>query len=108
MTGTQDRKYKRWRDGHTLLGAFVAAIAVVATWDTWTEIARFAILAEDCRQVFLIPPIVVWLFWVRRHRTRYLRRRATPIGPAIVLGGVLLAWLGDRTICLLRPTSARR
>ena len=87
-----ERRAWRFSDGVLLAG--LVGLAIVATWSTWVEVFTVALRDEEQSHVLLAPLIAVWLAWVRRERLRYSRPKWTILGPAGVLAGWGLAWLG--------------
>jgi len=65
-------------------------------WGVWREMFLFAYKSEEQSHIFLAPVIVVWLFWIRRHRLRRLHPQRSLIGPALIATGLVLAAIGFR------------
>ncbi len=49
---------------------------------------------EENSHIFLVPFVAGWLLWLRRSRLRYVRVRPSFVGPAVVLVGSVVSWLG--------------
>jgi len=68
--------------------AFVLAVfGVVVTFRAWDNMFRIARDDPEYQHIFLVPCVVIFLVWVRRHRLRYLRVSGTVLGPVLVLAG---------------------
>jgi len=89
----------RVRGGWTLaelvaLPVLVAA-GLLATRDAWQDIALLATHSEEQSHILLVPPITLWLAWIRRSRLRHHVRTARWVGPAFVALGWALYSGGD-------------
>jgi exosortase len=71
------------------------AVGVAATWDAWSDILWIATRDEEQSHVLLVPPIALWLAWIRRSRLRRCPRDGRWIGPVFVAAGWLLHSGGD-------------
>jgi exosortase len=72
----------------------LVALAIAATHAVWRDIFTYAWGNEELSYVFLGPPIVVWLAWVRRHRLRYCKPQRTVVGAVVIAGGWALSAYG--------------
>jgi len=88
----------RWSWRHAALAGAFAVAGALATRDAWTDIATIAWRDEEQSQVFLVPLVAAWLFWVRRRRLRTYVPDAAWVGPAMVVVGWLLYRTGDRRL----------
>lgn len=94
MTSLGRYGWDRWR--LAVLGV-LATLAVVAGWIQWADIFTIAWRDEEASHILLIPPIIIWLVWVRRVRFRRVRPRYSWSGPVIIAGGWALTMLSYRT-----------
>jgi exosortase len=85
-----------WHRGHAVMAIALAVLAIVCTWDAWSDMYRIALKDEEASHALLVPPIAVWLLWVRRGRLRHCRLLGTWVGPVLVLFGGALYLLGDK------------
>lgn len=68
--------------------AFVLAMfGIVVTFRAWDNMYQIAREDPEYQHIFLVPFVVLFLAWVRRHRLRYLRISGTVLGPVLVLAG---------------------
>ncbi len=82
-----------WTIWHVLGGETLAMLALLVTWDSWTDIANVALTDPEASHIFLVPFIFSWLVWVRRERLRQVIPQGTSIGPILVLiGWVLMSY----------------
>jgi exosortase len=88
---------RSWRFLDGMLLSALVALAVVATWGPWRDIAGVALRSEEQSHILLGLPIAVWLGWVRRDRLRYAPPRWSLLGPVTVGLGWALAAFGFRT-----------
>ena len=88
-------KRNGWSTWHLAGGLVLAVIAVLLTWDAWSDIFRIANKDEEASQVFLAPFVVVWLWWVRRRRLHFCRPVGFWVGPVIALVGWAMYSSGD-------------
>lgn len=82
---------RTWRFSDGVLWIGLTALAVIAAWPIWKDIADIAINDPESSQILLAPIVVVWLAWVRRGRARFCRPEWNVYGPVVVVGGWLLA-----------------
>jgi exosortase len=90
-------------------------LLVLAVWAgvlAWADIFFIALRDEEASQVWLVPPIVAWLVWVRRDTLQPIAPRYSLLGPALIaLGwGVSLygffelkqaLWHGGAVLCVI-------
>jgi exosortase len=93
IASTRCRGIWTWR--HWAAAAVLLVGAVVATHDAWRDILDIAWGDAEQSQVFLVPFVAAWLFWVRRERLRGYRPRATWVGPVVVAAGWVVNRAGD-------------
>ena len=86
------------RNGWTLwhvVGAYVMiALGALVTWEAWADIFHIARVDEESSHIYLVPPIVAWLLYVRRERLRYCRPTGQWIGPVVIAAGWAIASYG--------------
>jgi exosortase len=80
------------------VAAALTALAVFVTRDAWADIGRIAWRDEEQSQVFLVPLVAAWLYWVRRRRLRTYVPSGLWAGPAMVAAGWWLLRTGDRAL----------
>lgn len=85
---------RSWRPTDGVLLAGLLALAVVATWGVWRDIAAIAGRDDEQSHIFLALPVAAWLAWVRRDRLRMARPRWSIMGPMVVAAGWGLSWFG--------------
>lgn len=73
-----------------LLAAALVGLAVLACHDAWLDIARIVRKDEEASHILLVPPIFLWLTWVRRARLNGWQAEPSAVGFLIVLPGALL------------------
>ena len=94
-----------WTSQHLIAVAGLAAIALIACYQAWSDILHIVLRFEDkfpyigvgdeeASQVLLVPFIVFWLIWIRRRRLRKCRPTGTWIGPLFVILGGLTTLFG--------------
>ena len=65
----------RWTIRHLAAAGVMAALAVLATRDAWTDILRHALKDQEYSHIWLVPVVAFFMVYVRRLRIR--RRRST-------------------------------
>ena len=94
------------RNGWTLwhvVGAYVMiALGALVTWEAWADIFHIARVDEESSHIYLVPPIVAWLLYVRRERLRYCRPTGQWIGPVVIAAGWAMASYGYYNSCYPR------
>ena len=92
-------KSRWWTRTWTPVHAFVAVLLMVggvfATLDAWKDIAVIVDRDEEASQVYLVPFVAAWLFWVRRERLRGYVPGNMWVGPVLVAVGWILHRYGD-------------
>lgn len=84
-----------WRKRHIIGACIMALFAIWITRDAWTDILRLASRDEESSHIWLVPPIALWLAWVRRKEVQTPRRSSVLAGPLLVLLGWFLYSFGD-------------
>ena len=87
-----ERRSWRFTDGMALVS--LIALAIAATWPTWSDIFTTSFRNEEQSHVFLAPIVAAWLFWIRRERLRFARPHWNYSGTIIVGAGWGLAIFG--------------
>ncbi len=73
----------------------VLILAVIwLTRDTWADIISFATTDEEQSHILLVPIVAGWMAWIRRQRLRRLRPSGTLVGPATILVGWGMSYIG--------------
>ena len=83
-----------WTLWHLIAAVVLVAIGVAATFEAWRDIFNIARNDAEFSHIFLVPPVVAWLVWVRRRRLRLVRPGPSWLGPLIVLIGWMLMSYG--------------
>jgi exosortase len=86
---------KGWTFHHVVAAAALVALAVLALWDTWSDIYSIAMNDEESSHLFLVPFVAAWLLWIRRERLRNYVPASTWVGPVTVAFGWALNRVGD-------------
>lgn len=68
---------------------------VLSTLDAWNDVAAIVAHDDEASQVYLVPFVAAWLFWVRRERFRGCTPTNNWIGPLVVLLGWAIHRFGD-------------
>jgi exosortase len=68
---------------------------VLATFDAWADVAEIVERDPESSQVYLVPVVAAWLFWVRRERLRGYVPNNRWLGPVLVALGWVLHREGD-------------
>ncbi len=87
------------RDAWCLLALLGASI--FAFWDGWSEILLQGLRRSDNSYIFLVPPVALYLAWLRRPRFQFIRRRPSLTGLATVALAVALRWYGRESDTLI-------
>ncbi len=95
----RDTHHWQARDGWCLLALLGASI--YAFWDGWNEILLQGLRRTDNSYIFLVPPVAMYLAWLRRPRFQFIRRRPSLTGVAAVALAVALQWFGHETDTLI-------
>ena len=78
-----------------LFRLWVACAAVLAvTLSEWRAMFHQWWNIDTYAHILLVPPIIVWLVWLRRHQFAQLVPQSWRGGLAIVAGGLAIAWTG--------------
>lgn len=93
MTSMARYGWDGWR--FAVLGV-LAMLAVWAGWTQWADIFTIAWRDEEASHILLIPPIILWLVWVRRIRLRRVRPHYSWAGPIVIAAGWGLTVLSYR------------
>lgn len=59
-----------------------------------TDMIGIGLRDEEQSHIFLAPIVALLLLWLRRTRLRYLAYSPSMVGPAVILGGWLMCWVG--------------
>lgn len=70
----------RWTQWHVLGAAFMGTLAVLATFDAWSDIFLIARKNEEYSHIFLVPFVAAAMIYVRRARFRYCKSTGTALG----------------------------
>jgi len=76
--------------------AILAVLLVLAMWSGWAQWADIFTIAwrdEEASHILLVPPILIWLIWVRRVRFRRSPPRFSWAGPVVIGVGWLTAFV---------------
>jgi exosortase len=87
-----------WTLGRAAAAVVITLLGILVGIEAWADIKHLAMRDEEASHVFLVPFVVVWLVWVRRHRLRHIRPAGFWIGPSTVLLGWILLSLGERQL----------
>jgi exosortase len=85
---------RSWRFSDGMLMMALMALSVVAAWSVWRAIFTRGWVDVEQSHVFLAPFAIGLLLWVRRERVRLCRPCWSFLGPALILAGWSLIWLG--------------
>ena len=86
----------QWPIRRLLFTSAMLAVAVYVTKDIWSDIINIALKDEEASQIFLVPPIFVWLIWVQQSRLKMVQIRFSFLGPVLIALGWLISWAGYR------------
>lgn len=83
-------------NSRSLLGLWVLLLAAVIwlTRDAWADIIGIAVSDEEQSHILLVPIVAGWMAWIRRLRLRHLRPSGTLVGPATILIGWAMSYIG--------------
>ncbi len=84
-----------WTPWHLVQAVALMAMGLIVTWDAWTDIFHIAWRDEESSQIWLVPIVAAWLFWVRRSRIRQVQPSGMWVGTILVAVGWLLHSVGD-------------
>jgi len=84
----------RWTIRQLATAGVMAALAIFATRDAWTDILRHALKDQEYSHIWLVPVVAFFMVYVRRLRIRYCRPVGTSVGVAIALAGWLVSLWG--------------
>lgn len=73
----------------------LVALLLLAVWSGWTQWADIFTIAwndEESSHILLVPPIMLWLIWVRRIRFRRSPPRFSWAGPVLIGAGWAMAY----------------
>lgn len=84
-----------WTPWHLVQALALCAMGMIVTWDAWADIFHIAWRDEESSQIWLVPIVALWLFWVRRSRLRQVQPGGMWLGTLIVAAGWALHWIGD-------------
>lgn len=76
-----------WRTWHWFATPLAVLLAFGATRDGWYEIVETALFDPRARHVWLVPPIILWLVWLRRRRMLTCRPQGEWIGFVCAIAG---------------------
>lgn len=85
-----------WTAQHFVALAVLLCLGVWAGWTQWADIFTMAWRDEESSHILLVPPILLWLIWIRRIRFRRCPPAFSWIGPALIGAGWLLSWFSFR------------
>ena len=83
-----------WRKTDWALLVVLFALGLAATWATWVEIFTEAVRNEENSHILMALPVAAWIIWLRRGRLRMCKPHWSLLGPACILGGVILERIG--------------
>jgi len=69
-----------WRWWHLALAVCLITLSVAATWRAWVSIWQYARFNEEARHIVLVPPVALYLAWVRRPRVWQCRPTGQWVG----------------------------
>lgn len=85
-----------WTGGRIGAMACLLLLSVWAGWTQWADIFTMAWRDEESSHILLVPPIVLWLVWIRRIRFRRCQPEFSWAGPVLILAGWALSWFSFR------------
>lgn len=88
---------KAWKFRHTAMLALLFGVGAWFHREALLDIITIGIGNKEQSHIVLAPLIAAWLFWLRRSRLRSLRIAPSLWGPAFILVGWLMSWLGLKT-----------
>ncbi|MEM9372305.1 MAG: exosortase/archaeosortase family protein [Planctomycetota bacterium] len=86
-----------WTPSRLSVLAVLALLAIWAGWSQWADIFTIAWRDEEASHILLVPPIMLWLIWVRRIRFRRSPPRFSWAGPVLIAIGWATAYFSFRT-----------
>ena len=87
----------RWAARDVWLLGTLIVLAVYAFRGPWAELANEVLRREDNGYVFIVPLAAGYLFWLRRQRFRFVKRRPSLIGLVLLGLAAAMAWWGVET-----------
>jgi exosortase len=84
----------RWTGWHVLGATIMAALAVLACSDAWSDIWLIASKNEEYSHIFLVPFVAGAMIYVRRARFRHCKPVGTSVGFVIAALGWMIHVLG--------------
>jgi len=87
---------RSWKFSDGVLLVSLAALAIVAARDIWTNIFTIGFGDEEQSHIIIAPIVVVWLAWLRRDRLRLTPHAPSLFGPLVIALGYLLSAHGFR------------
>ncbi|MBL4701987.1 exosortase/archaeosortase family protein [bacterium AH-315-I18] len=82
-----------WTPQHLLMTALMVMLGIVATLDVWLDICKLMFAQEEFRHMLLVPPVALWLAWVRRARVRLCCPTGQLLGVLMIaLGWTISSW----------------
>lgn len=85
-----------WTGWHIAAVLTLSVLAVWAGWTQWADIFTMAWRDEESSHILLVPPILLWLVWIRRIRFRRCQPQFSWVGPLLILAGWGLSWVSFR------------
>ncbi len=85
-----------WTPGRLVLLCVLLVLGIWSGWTQWADIFTIAWNDEEASHILLIPPIMLWLIWVRRIRFRRSPPRFSWAGPVLVAIGWLTVVLSSK------------
>jgi len=82
---------------HWIGAAALGMICVLVTSASWTDMLNTGITDEESGHILLVPFVVAWLVWIRRHRLRQCPVSARWVGCLMVAFGWIAWSFGYRT-----------
>jgi exosortase len=76
-----------WTIWHGVALAVLIPIGVLLTRDGWADLLWLAFNDEESSHVMIIPLVLAWVFWVRRHRLAQVTPRFSLLAPLLLLLG---------------------
>ncbi len=80
--------------GLLVMWMVLIASVIWLTREAWSDIIAIAISDEEQSHILLVPIVAGWMAWIRRLRLRRLRPSGTLVGPATILVGWAMSYIG--------------